>query len=154
MTKKTAFSTIAVLSALAFVNAAYLSYRAYELTHGGAFDSFCDINSSISCTNVLANPLAQVFGVPFPMIALTVYPILFILALIGLSKDSRAMFKPLAVLAGAGALFNGFIIYREAFFIHSYCILCLMCTAIIVSIFAISTIQLAAKESKVKKVRA
>jgi uncharacterized membrane protein len=46
--------------------------------------------------------------------------------------------KILAMLSFLGMLFNGFIIFREVMYIHTYCLLCLLCTAIIVSIFLIS----------------
>jgi uncharacterized membrane protein len=141
MERKTAYSVISALCGVAIANAAYLSYRAYEIKTGGAFDSFCDLNASVSCTNVLAHPLANVFGVPFPVIALFVYPVLLAIALVGRAKNDAKFFKALAVLSGMGMAFNGFIIYREAVFIKAFCILCLLCTAIIVTVFAISMIQ-------------
>ena len=90
---------------------------------------------------MLAHPLAQVFGVPFPMIALFVYPVLLTLAILGYAKEKAVFFKPLAVLAAMGTMFNAFIIYRETVYIKSYCILCLFCTLIIVTIFAVSMMQ-------------
>ncbi|MDQ1344238.1 MAG: hypothetical protein QG650_958 [Patescibacteria group bacterium] len=157
MEKKTAYTLIASICGVALANAAYLSYQAYEIGKGGGFDSFCDINSSISCTNVLAHPLAQIFGIPFPMIALAVYPVLLALALVGRAKDDAFFFKPLALLAAMGSTFNAFIIYREAVYIKAYCILCLLCSLIIVTVFAVSMIQnvkacqAAKKSKKVKK---
>ena len=138
MKLKTAYAFVATICAVALANAAYLTKRAIEIKNGGGFDSFCDINSSVSCTNVLAHPLAQVFGVPFPMIALFVYPVLLALAVLGYAKDKAFFFKPIAVLAAMGTAFNGFIIYRETVYIKSYCILCLFCTLIIVTVFAVS----------------
>ncbi|MFB0964547.1 MAG: vitamin K epoxide reductase family protein [Patescibacteria group bacterium] len=141
MKLKTAYAFVASICTIALANAAYLTNRAFEIKNGGGFDSFCDINSSVSCTNVLAHPLAQVFGVPFPMIALFVYPVLLAIALVGYAKEKAVFFKPLAILAAMGTAFNGFIIYREAVYIKSYCILCLFCTLIIVTVFAVSMAQ-------------
>lgn len=90
---------------------------------------------------MLAHPLSQVFGIPFPMIALAVYPVLLALAVIGWMKNSAVFFKPLAALAAMGTAFNAFIIYREAVYIKSFCILCLLCSAIIVTVFAVSMAQ-------------
>lgn len=134
MEKKTAFAIIAALAAGGIGNAAYLSYQAYEIMSGGEFASFCDINSTVSCTNVLEHPLSRVFGVPFPMIALVVYPILLAIALVGRTKDDAKFFKPLAILSAMGVAFNGFIIYRETFEIKAFCLLCLMCTVMIITI--------------------
>lgn len=141
MKLKTAYAFIAGICAIALANAAYLTNQALEIKNGGGFDSFCDINSSVSCTNVLAHPLSQVFGIPFPMIALFVYPVLLTLAILGYVKGKAVFFKPLAALAAMGTMFNAFIIYREAVYIKSYCILCLFCTAIIITVLIVSMMQ-------------
>lgn len=139
---------IIALSGLAIINAAYLSYKAYYFRYIGglAFDSPCDINSTMSCTEVLKHPLANVFGIPFPWIALVVYPVLLGLAVWGYKKRNYRAAKIIQVLSAMGMMFNAFIIYREVVYIRAYCILCLMCTAIIVSIFAISTYMLKARK--------
>jgi len=41
-------------------------------------------------------------------------------------------------MAAGGMCFNGYYIYQEAFHIGSFCPLCLVCSAIIVSIFGIA----------------
>ena len=76
------------------------------------------------------------------MIALVVYPIIAGLAICGLKrKDSLSPMKWLAILAGGGILFNSFIIYKEVTVINAYCYLCLICTALIVTIFGISSMS-------------
>lgn len=128
------------LAGVAIVNAAYLSYKSYlyHFANAGKLSTICDFSRWSSCTDVLRNPLSLVFGIPFPWVALVVYPILLGLAWYGYKKSSYAQAKVLAVLSGMGMLFNGFIIYREIRFIHAYCILCLICTAIIITIFILS----------------
>ncbi len=138
MTAKTVYGTISALCGVAIANAAYLTYQAFEIRSGNSFGSFCDINSNVSCTNVLAHPLSNVFGIPFPAIALAVYPVLLAIALTGFFKNDARFFKALATLSAMGMAFNAFIIYRETVFIKAYCLLCLLCTAIIVTIFALS----------------
>jgi uncharacterized membrane protein len=41
-------------------------------------------------------------------------------------------------MAIGGICFNGYFIYQEAFYIWSFCPLCLMCTGIIITILGIS----------------
>jgi uncharacterized membrane protein len=53
-------------------------------------------------------------------------------------------------LSAGGMMFNGYIIFVEATQIWSYCILCLMCTAIIVTIFVLSVTALASKKQLLK----
>lgn len=129
-----------VLAAVAMVNAVYLSYKAYYVRYIDpvGLSSFCDFSATASCTEVLRHPLSQVFAISFPWVALGVYPVLIILAWSGYRKPSYVKAKTLAILSFLGMCFNGFIIYRELFFIKAYCLLCLLCTAIIVSIFCLS----------------
>lgn len=142
MNNKRKFFVIMVLSFLAFINASYLSYKAYffRFIDPNGLSSFCDVSSTFSCTEVLRHPLSQVFDISFPWIAFVVYPVLFIIAYFGYRsiKSCSCYAKTLVVLSGMGLLFNSFIIYREIAFIHAYCLLCLLCTVIIVSIFALS----------------
>lgn len=142
MTPKQKLTIIIFLSGLAFVNATYLSYKAYffRFVDPQGLSSFCDISGVFSCTEVLRHPLSQVFGVSFPWVAFVVYPVIICIAYFAYRKAHvcSCYIKTLAVLSGIGVLFNGFIIYREVIYIHSYCILCLICTVIIVSIFGLS----------------
>lgn len=129
-----------LLAGVAIVNAAYLSYKAYFFRYVDptGLSSFCDFSQTASCTEVLRHPLSQVFGISFPWIALLVYPVLFCLAWLGFKRQSFSPAKALAVLSFLGMCFNSFIIYREIFFIKAYCLLCLLCTVIIVSIFVLA----------------
>lgn len=137
---KNKFLLIQVLSFVAIINAGYLSYKAYfvRFVDSAGLTSFCDFSSTFACTDVLRHPLSQVFGLSFPWIALVVYPVIFVVALIGYKRLHASYAKAIAIISFLGMLFNGFIIYREAVFIHAYCLLCLLCTIIIVSIFGLS----------------
>lgn len=137
------------LAVVAIVNAGYLSYKAYGYHFAGQSElsTVCDAFGAGSCSDVLRNPLSLVFGIPFPFIALVVYPILFCIAWYGHCRVSTMPAKVLAVLSAMGIGFNGFIIYREIFFIHQYCLLCLMCTVIIISIFILSFSMLRPSET-------
>ena len=78
---------ILVLALIGVSGAAYLSWHAYDFWFGANADALrmlpCDISATFSCSDILSNPRSLVFGIPFPMIALVVYPILTLIALIG-----------------------------------------------------------------------
>ena len=118
------YRIIIFLSAIALVNAAYLSYKAYFFRYidPQGLTSFCDFSSFNSCSEVLRHPLSSVFGIPFPWVALAVYPILLGLAWYGYKHQSYTQAKALAILSFMGMCFNGFIIYREIFFIKAFCL--------------------------------
>jgi uncharacterized membrane protein len=134
---------IIILCIVAFANAYYLTTKAYELKNmnqeqAGKIQSFCDFNKSFACSPVLLSPYAQFFGVPFPAIAMVVYPILAIVTLLGLTKVFSRAYPTLAVLSALGFCFNGYYIFQEAVNIGSFCPLCLLCTGIIILIFILS----------------
>ena len=130
MNKK--YLAIIVLAFLGIINAAYLSHQAYL---------------AFSCTNFLAQPESRVFGIPFPWIAAVVYPVLFVLALIGNAKKSVCLTKTIMILAFCGLAFNGYVIYNEAT-IGVFCPLCMMCTGYIVTIGILAALILKNKELK------
>jgi uncharacterized membrane protein len=95
---------IMLIAFVAILNATYLSVKAYNILMGeqnpaDVLSSICDINDRFSCTDALSSEYARPFGVPFPFIALAVYPILFLLALLGYTNRSYGYAKPLAVLS-------------------------------------------------------
>lgn len=134
------YRIILVLGGIAFVNAAYLSYKAYFFRYidPTGLTSFCDFSKFNSCSEVLRHPLSNVFGIPFPWVALMVYPIILGFAWYGYKHQSYVQAKILAALSFLGMCFNGFIIYREILFIKAFCLLCFICTLIIISIFFLS----------------
>lgn len=134
--------TICIISVVAFLNAVYLTVQNYKIEHAPkwSISSFCDLNNSFSCTNVLSSPYSKVFWLPFPAIAMAVYPIIFVIAFLGIQWIIKKPFHILTALWIAGTLFNSFFISREFLYIGSYCPLCLWCTAMIVTIAILSII--------------
>lgn len=131
---------IIVLALISTFNAAYLTYEAYLLKLWKSTNEFiCDINSTFSCSSVFKEDFSWMFGVPFSLIALIVYPIIMLVAYLWITwKISKLKtFNILALLSMWWILFNSYIIFNE-FFLKTYCLLCLMCTVIIVSILLIS----------------
>lgn len=122
---------VIILCIVAIINAGYLTNMAYSEMSGPAF---CDISSTLSCSSVFNNTASQIFGIPFPTIALVVYPILLLIAILGYYKKINNHRSWLRWLSLGGILFNGYIIFQEAFVIKAFCPLCLLCTAIIITI--------------------
>ncbi len=152
---------IAVLAAIGIFNAAYLTFETLQIfatqANGVLLGALpCDINSTLSCSGILSNPRAVIFTigdfkVAFPMIALVVYPILFLLAMIGWTTKKTCPAKALTALAFGGICFNGYVISQEII-VGVFCPLCAMCTVIIIAIFFISIcIWKGEKKSKAKK---
>lgn len=142
MNKKLQIAII-ILAFLGIINAAYLSWEAYNIIFapqtGLLGNSFCDINVTFSCTSFMNMPESRIFGIPFPMIALVVYPILFGLSLFAYFKQNLTAIKIITIMAFGGLAFNGLVISREVA-VGVFCPLCLMCTGYILTIAILGTI--------------
>jgi len=131
---------------MALINAFYLSYdwifsvdqsaSMYFLPANNItwWWSFCDINDTLSCSAVLSNPLSQIYWVPFPVIALFVYPIIILVALLWIFNKIKYDTRILMFMWLGWIMFNWYFIYQETFNIWAFCPLCLLCSAIIITI--------------------
>ncbi len=143
-------TAIIVLSFIASINALYLTYNAYILKW--AQNQFnieninwvnpslwfaCDFNSTFSCSSVFSHDFAWIFGIPFSMLALIVYPTILILAFLAIKWKIRNIYKILLTITAMWILFNWYVIINE-YIVWVYCLLCIICTAIIISIGWIS----------------
>jgi len=150
MHKKKLISII-ILALVGTFNAAYLTYYAYlskttakVFWWWGVGGFACDYNDIFSCSSVFNESFAWIFWIPFSAIALVVYPVLAIVALLGLLGKMKNHFTVLLMMAIWGLIFNGYIIYNE-YVAWVYCLLCLMCTGIIIVIWILSKIAMCKK---------
>ncbi|MDD2871147.1 MAG: vitamin K epoxide reductase family protein [Candidatus Gracilibacteria bacterium] len=139
---KTKLIIIIILSIIAIFNASYLTIGAYDLLEAkrnstGIIPFVCDINSTFSCSSLFNYSFTRIFGVPFPLIALFVYPMIILIAILGLTGVIKKHFSILFYLGIGGFLFNSYFIVNEIM-VNTYCLLCLMCTFIIITIAILS----------------
>lgn len=126
--------TILFASALGLLNSGYLTALFLTDKWGQVEKSFCDINTQLSCTNVITSPYAQFFGVPVCTIALLVYPVLIVLAWMALKRaKTRNLFYAIGLLSSAGLMLNLVYIYNEIVYIKSICALCILCSLFILT---------------------
>jgi len=138
------------MSVIASFNAWYLTKNAYLLKSSEnkfdinniAWDQsilwyVCDVNSTFSCSTVFNHDFSWIFWIPFSLLALIVYPAILILAILAIKWKIKNVYKILLYIVAWWILFNGYIIVNEAL-VWVYCILCLICTLIIIAIWIIS----------------
>ncbi len=139
--KKTSALTIITVSLIGMLNAIYLTYLFLQDKWGEAEKSFCDINSSLSCSSVITSKYAQFLGVPVCTIALFVYPVLIVLAWMTLkAKKTRNLFYGISLLSAMGLMLNIVYIYNEMVYIKALCVLCILCTVFILTDLVMSMI--------------
>ena len=136
--------TIIFLSLIATFNATYLTFSAFNIKAQKAFSfwgettsSFCDLNSTFSCSSVFTHDFSWMFWIPFSLIAMIVYPLIIAIAVMWFFGVIKNHYKILFLLAIWGLLFNSYIIVNEVF-VSTYCLLCLMCTLIIISVWILA----------------
>lgn len=142
-TKKFIFAIIS-LAVVAFLNASYLTFQAYSNWQSAV----CNLSDTFSCGNVLSHPASWIFWIPFPAIAMIVYPVIIVLSWFSLQKKNFFLIPFISVISALWILFNSYIIYLEATEIRSYCLLCLICGLIILTIFVLSTALVNSKNSE------
>ena len=133
---------ILALALISFWNAVYLTFAAYNLqsqlqNESEVTEFFCDVSDVFSCSNLFLQDFAWMFGIPFSAIAMLVYPIIFILAFIGMSSKNKNYFKAIWIMAIWWMMFNGYIIFHELM-IPIICLACLACSIAIATIAILS----------------
>lgn len=138
------------------IDATYLTNEAYKIKDKlQTFGWFgwekiwmaCDVNSTFSCSSVFKESFAWILWLPFSEIALLVYPIFILIAILWLKWKIKNPFKILLIIAILWIIFNWYIIINE-YLIWSYCLLCLICTTIIMIIWFLSILWLKNKNGK------
>lgn len=130
---KTSAKVIIASSILGFLNAIYLTYLYIEKTMWG-FEgkSFCDLSNNFSCSEVILSPFVRLFGAPFFMVALFVYPVMALLGYFALTKKSPGKyFLSIAILSAMGTTMNIAFMNNEWSFVGAICFLCLLCLGFI-----------------------
>jgi uncharacterized membrane protein/protein-disulfide isomerase len=117
------------------------SYVHYRLLTDPTFSSFCDVNSTVSCTQAYLSRYGTFWGVPVALAGVFFFAL--VLAIAGLSgrKTPRAAETApgyIFVLSTAGLAFVIYLGYASFFILHAVCILCVITYVAVVAIFTIS----------------
>jgi len=143
---------ISLLWLLWTIDAGYLTNEAYKIKNAVKVFGWnwnlwfaCDVNATFSCSSVFNEDFAWILGLPFSQIALAIYPIIIVIWILWLMWKIKNPFKILLFIVWWWIIFNWYVIINE-FFLGSYCLLCLICTAIIITVWWISLLWLKSKK--------
>ena len=132
---------VSIANAIYLTNAA-LNYKAWDTSK-----LFCDVSDTLSCSNLFWFDFAWIFGIPFPAIALIVYPIIALIAILGILKKIKSPFKILFPIWLAGISFNSYFLVNETI-VWVFCLACLICFFSIFLITTLSWLSLICKKCK------
>lgn len=137
---------IIILSFFSILNAIYLTIWAFNYKAWDTSELFCDVSSTFSCSSLFSFDFAWIFWIiPFPLLAMIVYPIIAIIAFMWVKKVIKNPFLPILILWIWWMLFNSYIIYNE-YLVWIYCLACLACSFAITTIAIISSFGLRNKK--------
>jgi uncharacterized membrane protein len=130
--------TAAVLSLIGFFISAYLYL--YKIGRIGTLA--CGTGA---CETVQLSPWSRFAGVEVSLIGLMGYAGVLAVSLVALQPTLAERGWParlLAILAGIGVGFTGYLTYLELFVIHAICRWCVGSAVIIISIFIVALLEL------------
>ena len=141
---------IIALSLFSVGNAIYLTLAAFDVRAQKDVDLFCDLNETFSCANLFTYDFAWIFGIPFSMIALFVYPIIILIAILAIMNKIKYRFHILLAMAIWWVMFNLYIIYNE-FIWGVFCLACAACALSITTIWILSAFWIKDDKKIIKK---
>src|SRR5260221_8028271 len=140
MSRRAAF--FALLCALVGLGAsAAAAYTHYHLLYDPAYRSFCDVNETISCTQVYLSRFSTVRGIPVALFGGMAFVVAALLSISGLTarQDVRESVPGylfvLSTLSLAVILYLG---YASFVLLKAVCLLCLTTYAAVIGLFLVS----------------
>jgi uncharacterized membrane protein/protein-disulfide isomerase len=110
----------------------YLSYSHYRVYTDIGYKSFCAISKAINCDTVSQSTYAIFLGLPVAVWGIVGYIFLLLLLLIANNKDAgkKRVWTLVFLIAAAFTLYSIILAVISTFYIHSYCIMCLVLYAV------------------------
>ena len=122
------FWTIAILAFSGVADSIYLSISHYRVYTDIAYESFCAISRSINCDTVSQSPYSIFIGIPVPIwgvIGYTFFMLFLPFALSGEAQKQR-IWSILLFISLAFSIYSVILAYISTFYIHSYCMMCIV----------------------------
>jgi len=120
-----------------FLDALYLSISHYRVYTDIEYSSFCAISKSINCDTVSQSSFSILFGVPVPVWGVVGYFLLILIFLFLFHKknNERRLWVFFFVIVSFYSLTSLILALITIFYIHSYCLMCIISYAINFSLF-------------------
>ena len=126
------FYTVISLTLLGLAVSIYLSISHYRVYTDIAYSSFCAISYAINCDTVSQSAYSIFMGLPVPVWGIIGYTF-FLLLLVPIRSDRTTkarIWTLLGLIALVFSLYSIILAFVSTFYIHTYCILCILTYAI------------------------
>jgi len=126
------YYTVVVLALFGLIVSLYLSYSHYRVYTDIGYKSFCAISKAINCDTVSQSAYSIFWGLPAAVWGIGGYIFFLLFLLIAKNKDAgnKRVWTLLFLIAAAFTLYSIFLAAISTFYIHSYCIMCLVLYAV------------------------
>jgi uncharacterized membrane protein/protein-disulfide isomerase len=135
-------ASLALICALiGFGASAAAAYTHYHLLYDPAYRSFCDVNATISCTQVYLSRFSTVRGIPVALVGATAFAAAGLLSISALTappavrENVPGYLFVLSTLSLAVILYLG---YASFVLLKAVCLLCLTTYAAVIGLFLVS----------------
>jgi len=116
--------TALLLASVGFTISLVIIYVYVRLvSSGGSYTSFCSINATVNCDDVLASSYGKLLGVPVAIPAALDYILLIGLLLAGRRREGRPLAYAM-LLTGWNLVFSLAMASISLFILHQLCLLC------------------------------
>jgi uncharacterized membrane protein/predicted DsbA family dithiol-disulfide isomerase len=122
------WGAVVVLSFFGLVNAIYMALSHYWVYTDISYQSFCALSQAINCDTVSQSPYSIFLGLPVPVWGVIGYSLfILLLSFTGFKfPKKKRVWSLLFVLSAAFSLYSISLGFVSTYFIHSYCIMCIL----------------------------
>ena len=126
------YYTVLSIGLIGLFVSTYLSDSHYRVYTDIGYKSFCAISKAINCDTVSQSAYSIFWGLPVAVWGIGGYIFFLLFLLIAKNKDAgnKRVWTLLFLIAAAFTLYSIFLAAISTFYIHSYCIMCLVLYAV------------------------
>ena len=122
------FWTVTLLAVAGLADSIYLAVSHYRVYTDVAYSSFCAISKAINCDTVSQSIYSIFLGVPVPVWGVIGYTFLLLLLSFARKKEaqSQRLWPIIFFVSLVFSIYSVILAIISAFYIHSYCIMCVV----------------------------
>ena len=132
---------VLLLAAIGLAAAGTSTYVHYRLLTVPNFTSFCDVNSTVSCTQAYLSSYGELAGVPVAIFGALYFAAVLAIAALAWRPAARApIYAPAYIFALSlpALAFVAYLAFASFFILHAFCILCAITYAAVLGITLVS----------------
>ena len=122
------FWAVAFFAFSGLADSVYLSISHYRVYTDIAYESFCAISRSINCDTVSQSPYSIFIRIPVPVWGIIGYTFFMLFLPFAWSKEAQKqkVWPILFFMSLAFSVYSVILAYISTFYIHSYCMMCIV----------------------------